>query len=90
MVFQFPEGVGVQSSNGAWTRYQVHRDMTNKTFAMEGTTEPEKKLEFGFSNPDLQLLDLMGNDGRNKIRIKLHTLDEKQFTLLRSGFHWIK
>jgi hypothetical protein len=63
--------------------------MAKKTFAMEDPGDLEKKLEFTFSSPDPQSLTLEGSDDGNEIRIRLHRVDEKQFALLGSGFHWV-
>ncbi len=89
VVFPFPKKVGIQSMNGSWTGYWLRRDMAKKTFAMEKPNDPKKEFEFTFSNPDSQSLTLEGSDGGNEIRVKLHRVDEKQFTLLSGGFHWI-
>jgi uncharacterized membrane protein YphA (DoxX/SURF4 family) len=89
VVFQFPKGVGIQSMNGAWTGYSLRREMTKSTFIMEKPDDPRKKLEFAFSSPDSQSLTLEGSDGENEISVRLHRADEKQFTLLSGGFHWI-
>jgi hypothetical protein len=89
VVFQFPKEVSIQSMNGSWAGYWLHGDMAKKTFAIEKPGDPKKEYEFTFSNPDSQSLTLEGSEGRNEIRVKLHRLDEKQFALLGSGFHWV-
>jgi hypothetical protein len=89
VVFQFPKEVGIQSMNGAWTAHWVRRDMTKKTLTIEKLNDPEKELEFTFSNPDSRSLTLEGSDGGNEIRVKLHRVGEKQFALLGGDFHWI-
>jgi hypothetical protein len=89
VVFQFPKEVGIQSMNGSWAGYLLRQDMTTKTFAMEKPNDPKKELEFSFLNADSGSLTLEGSDGGNEIRVKLHRVDEKQFTLLGGGFHWI-
>jgi hypothetical protein len=89
VVFQFPKEVGIQSMNGSWTGYLLRRDMAKKTLAMEGPNDPKRELEFTFSDPDSRSLTLEGSDGGNEIRMKLHRVDEKQFALLGSRFHWI-
>jgi uncharacterized membrane protein YphA (DoxX/SURF4 family) len=89
VVFQFPKEVGIQSMNGSWTGHWLRRDMAKKTLTMEKPNDPEKELEFTFSDPDSRSLTLEGSDGGNEIRVKLHRVDEKQFALLGGGFHWI-
>jgi hypothetical protein len=89
VVFQFPKKVDIQSMNGSWTGYLLRGDMAKKTFAMEKPNDPKKEFDFTFSNPDSRSLTLEGSDGRNEIRVKLHRVDERQFALLSSGFHWI-
>jgi uncharacterized membrane protein YphA (DoxX/SURF4 family) len=89
VVFQFPEKVGIQSMNGSWMGYWLRGDMAKKTFATGMPNDPKKEFEFTFSNPDPRSLTLEGSDGGNKIRVKLHRVDEKQFALLSGGFHWI-
>lgn len=89
VVFQFPKGVGVQSMNGAWTGYKVRRDMAKKTLAMEEDNDPKKKFEFILSSSDSESLTLEGNDGASEIRIMLHRMDERRFSLLGRGSQWI-
>jgi uncharacterized membrane protein YphA (DoxX/SURF4 family) len=89
VVFQFPKEIGIQSMNGAWAAHWLRRDMAKKTLTVEKPNDPEKELEFTFSNPDSQSLTLEGSEGGNQIRVKLHRVDEKQFALLSGGFHWI-
>jgi uncharacterized membrane protein YphA (DoxX/SURF4 family) len=89
VVFQFPKEVGIQSMNGSWRAHWLRRDMAKKIFTMENPNDPDKELEFTFSNPDSRSLTLEGNDGGNEILVKLHRVDEKQFALLGGGFHWI-
>jgi hypothetical protein len=89
VVFQFPKEVGIQSMNGSWTAHVLRRDMAKKTLTIEKPNDPEKQLEFAFSNPDSWSLTLEGRDGGNEIRVNLHRVDEKQFALLGGGFHWI-
>jgi uncharacterized membrane protein YphA (DoxX/SURF4 family) len=89
MIFQFPKGVGIQSMNGAWTGYWLHRDMEKKTFNIDKPNDPTKKFSFTFSNLDPQSLILDGSDGANQIRVRLHRVDEKQFALLGAVPHWI-
>jgi len=89
VVFQFPQGVGIQSMNGAWTGYRLRRDMEKKTFNLEKPNDPKKNFAFTFSSPDPQSLILEGSDGENRIRVSLRRVDEKQFALLSGGPHWI-
>jgi len=89
VVFQFPKEVGIQSMNGSWTGHWVRRDMAKKTLTIEKPNDPQKELEFTYSNPDSRSLTLEGSDGGNEIRVKLHRVGEKQFALLGGGFHWI-
>jgi hypothetical protein len=89
VVFQFPKEVGIQSMNGSWTGHWLRRDMAKKTLTMEKPNDPEKELEFTFSNPDSRSLTLDGSDGGNEIRVNLHRVGEKQIALLGGGFHWI-
>jgi uncharacterized membrane protein YphA (DoxX/SURF4 family) len=89
MIFQFPKGVGIQSMNGEWTGYWLHRDMEKKTFNMDKPNDPKKKFAFTFSSLDPQSLILDGSDGANQIRVKLHRVDEKQFALLGPVPHWV-
>jgi hypothetical protein len=87
-VFQFPNEIGIQSMNGLWVRYWLREDMVKKTLAMGDLRESNPTFEFTFSNPDSRVLTLVGRD-RDGIRVKLHRLDETQFALLETGFHWI-
>jgi hypothetical protein len=89
VVFQFPKEVAIQSMNGSWMGYWLSGDMAKKTLAMEKPGDRKKEYELTFSNPDSRSLTLEGSDGGNEIRMKLHRVDEKQFALLGSGFHWI-
>jgi hypothetical protein len=89
VTFQYPKEVGIQSMNGSWTGYDLRLDMVKKTFAMQEPNDPQKKFEFTFSNPDSRSLTLDGSDGGSEIRVNLDQVDEKQFALPGSGFHWI-
>jgi hypothetical protein len=89
VVFQFPKEVGIQSMNGSWRAHWLRRDTAKKNFTMENPNDPEKELEFTFSNPDSRSLTLEGSDRGNELLVKLHRVDEKQFALLGGGFHWI-
>jgi hypothetical protein len=89
VVFQYPKKVGIQSMNGEWTGYKIRQDTAKKTFAMEKADDPSNEFEFTFSSPDSRTLTLEGGDVGNEIRVKLDRVDEKQFALLASGFHWI-
>jgi uncharacterized membrane protein YphA (DoxX/SURF4 family) len=88
VIFEYPNGVGVQSMSGSWTGYRLRRDMEKKTFAMENR-DATKKFAFTFVSPEAQSLALEGTDGTNPISVSLHRVDEKQFTLLDQKIHWI-
>lgn len=75
--------------NGSWTGYWLQRDMDKKTFAMDQPGHPENKFTFAFSAPDPQSLLLDGDNGPNRIHVKLRRFDERQFALISSRFHWI-
>jgi hypothetical protein len=56
---------------------------------MGNTSDPKPAFQFTFSNPDSRSLILEGTAGGSALRMNLHRVDEKQFALLASGFHWI-
>jgi uncharacterized membrane protein YphA (DoxX/SURF4 family) len=89
VVFEYPNGAGIQSMSGSWTPYRLKRDMQKKTFAMEQYHDATKRFEFTFSSPDPQSLSLDGKADTNEIRITLHRVDEKQLLLLDHKIHWI-
>jgi hypothetical protein len=89
MIFQFPQGVGIQAMSGSWTGYWLHRDMAKKTFAIEKPDDATRKFQFSFLDADSRTLELNGSDGDHSIGVKLQRVDEKEFVLLSDRFQWI-
>ncbi len=89
MVIQYPKGAGIQGMSGTWTGYWLRRDMEKKTFAMEKPDDAKQRFQFSFTYSDPGTLALSGTDGQHAIGVRLHRVDEKEFTLLADHFQWI-
>jgi uncharacterized membrane protein YphA (DoxX/SURF4 family) len=89
VVFQFPQKVRIESLNGSWMDYWLQEDMAKKKMAIGRRSNSKQTLEFVFSYPDSRSLTLEGREGEDRIRVKLHRLDEKQFAVLDRDVHLI-
>jgi uncharacterized membrane protein YphA (DoxX/SURF4 family) len=91
VIFEYPEGIGIQFMSGSWHGYWLQRDMEKKTFRIEKNGKPPREFafEFTFSSSDPQSLTLDGKDAANLIHVKLHRVNEKKFALMDQKIRWI-
>ncbi|HZF10397.1 MAG TPA: hypothetical protein VFE33_16530 [Thermoanaerobaculia bacterium] len=70
-------------------RYNLEIDPKQGTLVVTPREDPRTKSTLAYKTLGPGLLSVEGTLGGQKIRARLHRVDESPFPLLRRGFHWI-
>lgn len=89
VVFDFVDGVSVQSMDETSTGYGCSIDEKAKALSLKKRSDQKWKADFKFERPSKDELVLDGTMDNHKIHADLKLFDLNQFTLLNRGFHWI-
>jgi len=75
--------------NDSRHRYNLDIDPQKGTLEMTPREDPRTKSTLSYKTLGPRLLAVEGTLDRQKIRARLHRVDESSFLLLSRGFHWI-
>ena len=89
VVFDFVDGVSIQSMDENSTGYKCAIDEKAKSVSLTKRTDDKWKIQFTFQRPAKDELVFDGTMDNHKIHADLKLFDLNQFTLVNRGFHWI-
>jgi uncharacterized membrane protein YphA (DoxX/SURF4 family) len=89
IIVESSDGLTVQPMGGLQEYFGLRIDPPGKSFSISKPNDWMWRADFGYDNPQPDVLNLKGQMDGHQIAATLRRVDESQFLLLNRGFHWI-
>lgn len=89
LIVSRPGFASVRMANDTLRGFKLEVDTATHSIFMQSRLNPLAKMNFSYSQPTPEDLLLESLDTTDRLRIVLRRFDERQFLLVRRGFHWV-